>query len=296
MIQARHLSKQFGDVLAVDDLSLEVQEGEVYGLLGPNGAGKTTTIHMLVGLLRPDRGEVRLGGRGSPELAEIRRILGVAPQALSLYDELTGKENLTFIGRLYGLGGDTLKERVAWALGFAQLEEKARRPVATYSGGMKRRLNLVSALLHRPSVVFLDEPTVGVDAQSRNHLLEQVRTLADEGCAVLLTTHAMEEAERICDRVAIMDHGRLLALDTVANLIAAHGGKAKVTAELKSEVPEGCVLPGSVDGGRLSFTSHEPLQDLLELSRKGIRLGAFHVERPDLEAVFLALTGRRLRD
>ncbi len=296
MIRAHHLSKRFGDVTAVDDLSLDVEEGEVYGLLGPNGAGKTTTIHMLVGLLHPDRGNVTLAGQGSPERPETRRLLGVAPQALSLYDELTGRENLTFIGRLYGLGGEALKERVAWALDFAQLEEKARQPVATYSGGMKRRLNLVAALLHRPRILFLDEPTVGVDAQSRHHLLEQVRSLAQQGCTVLLTTHAMEEAERICDRVAIMDHGRLLALDTVANLIAAHGGKAKVTAELNGAVPEGCALPGTLDGGILSFASTDPLEDLLDLSRRGIALGGFHVERPDLEAVFLELTGRRLRD
>ncbi|HGY92305.1 MAG TPA: ABC transporter ATP-binding protein [Planctomycetes bacterium] len=296
MIQARNLRKRFGDVLAVDDLSLDVEEGEVYGLLGPNGAGKTTTIHMLVGLLHPERGEVTLAGQGAPEEPETRRILGVAPQALSLYDELTGRENLKFIGSLYGLHGEALNRRVAWALDFAQLEEKARQPVATYSGGMKRRLNLVAALLHRPRVLFLDEPTVGVDAQSRHHLLEQVRALADEGCTVLLTTHAMEEAERICDRVAIMDHGRLLALDTVPNLIAAHGGAAKVTAELRSAVPAGCSLPGPIDGQTLSFTSRDPLQDLLALSRKGVDLGGFHVERPDLEAVFLELTGRRLRD
>ncbi len=281
MLRLSGVRKSFGPVVAVDDLSLEIVRGEVFGLLGPNGAGKTTTIRMAVGQLRPDAGTVELDGRGSPADAEVRRQIGVAPQALALYDELSGEENLTFFGRLYGLRGGALKQRVAHLLAFVGLTERRRHRVSTYSGGMKRRLNLAVALVHEPTLVLLDEPTAGVDPQSRNAIFGLVRTLKTEGRTVVYTTHYMEEAQRLCDRVGIMDHGRLLALDAVAKLIARQGGRSTVVAE-------------RADGEQRIETA-DPKTELACLLQDPSVLRV-HVEPADLESVFLALTGRSLRD
>jgi ABC-2 type transport system ATP-binding protein len=279
---------------AVDGLSLTVKPGEVFGLLGPNGAGKTTTVALIAGLLSPDEGSVDLGGLGPPTRPEVRRRLGVAPQALSLHEGLTGEENATLFGRLYGLEGLRLKERVAGALAFVGLAERARATVATYSGGMKRRLNLAVALVHEPEYVVLDEPTVGVDPQSRHLIFENIRALRAAGRTVLYTTHYMEEAERLCDRVGILDGGRLLAEDTVKGLLRAHAGRATLVAE---------VVVGAGAGGdprdpvveERRLTVDDPLAALNALAARE-RVRAFRVERPDLEQVFLHLTGRQLRD
>ena len=281
MLQLTHLSKRFGSICAVDDLSLEIRKGEIFGLLGPNGAGKTTTVNMAVGLLRPDSGTVDLAGEGPPTDPAVRSSIGVAPQALALYEDLTGEENLKFFGTLQGLEGKRLRERVAWVLDFVDLTERAKHRVKTYSGGMKRRLNLAIALVHDPPLLLLDEPTVGVDPQSRNAIFERIETMAGEGRTVVYTTHYMEEAQRLCNRVGIMDHGRLLALDTVEGLIEAHGGTSVVFVD-RGE-------------GEERIETREPMRELVRIHEAG-EPSRFRVESPDLECVFLNLTGRHLRD
>jgi ABC-2 type transport system ATP-binding protein len=294
MISVNGLRKSYGALVAVDGVSFEVRPGETFGLLGPNGAGKSTTIHMLAGVLRPDAGTIRIEGASDPTRPEVRARIGMAPQALSLYDTLTGEENLTFFARMYGLRGPRLKERVGWALEFAGLVDRRRHKLKTYSGGMKRRINLACALVHDPPVIYLDEPTAGVDPQSRNHLFENIEALARQGRTVLYTTHYMEEAQRLCQRVAIMDHGRVLALDTVPGLLARYGGKAVVEVDLAAPPPAG--LPGTLDGNRLRIETDRPLDELGRLAAAGVAVASFRLDQPDLERVFLALTGRRLRD
>jgi ABC-2 type transport system ATP-binding protein len=281
MLQLTNVHKAFGAIVAVDGLSLSIRQGEVFGLLGPNGAGKTTTVNMAVGLLRPDQGTIELKGVGSPDQPYVRAKIGVATQALALYDDLTGEENLSFFGKLQGLSGRRLAERVGWALEFVTLSDRRRDRVKTYSGGMKRRLNLAVAVIHDPPLLLLDEPTVGVDPQSRNAIFENILALRKQGRTVVYTTHYMEEAQRLCDRVGIMDHGRLLALDTVEQLITAHGGRSILLAERTS--------------GEVRVETDDPLAELLRLQKEG-QLQRFRVERPDLERVFLHLTGRELRD
>lgn len=294
MIRVDNLEKSYGEIHAVDRLSFEIRAGETFGLLGPNGAGKSTTIHMLVGLLHPDAGRVELGGQ-NPCDPETRRRIGVAPQALSLYEELTAIENLKFFGGLYGLQGRPLSQRVAWGLHFAGLEDRARSRVGTYSGGMKRRLNIAVALIHEPVVLLLDEPTVGVDPQSRNHIFESIEELSRGGLTILYTTHYMEEAQRLCDRVAIIDHGKLLAVDTVPGLIRSQGGHSHVTAEI-DEWPAGLECPGQRDDRMLQFSAEKPLEVVARLSAGGARFRTLQINSPNLETVFLSLTGRSLRD
>ncbi len=280
-VRISQLTKRFGQLVAVDDLSLEIRRGEVFGLLGPNGAGKTTTVNMCVGLLGPDGGTVELDGAGKPTNAAVRARIGVAPQSLAIYDELTAQENLEFFARLYGLGGAARRERVRWALDFVGLADRCRDRVQTYSGGMKRRLNLAAGLVHDPELLICDEPTVGVDPQSRNAILERILELKRLGRTVIYTSHYMDEVERICDRVGIIDHGRLLALDTVDELIRKHGGDDLVIA--------------ATPHGEVRVATREPLAELQKLLGSG-GLGRFRVERPDLEQVFLNLTGRKLRE
>lgn len=296
MISARNLYKQFGDLVAVADLSFDIRKGEVYGLLGPNGAGKTTTIQMLVGGLKPDRGTVEIADGGSPMQASVRRSIGVAPQALAVYEELSGEENLTFFGRLYGLSGSRLRQRVDYTLDLVGLTERRKDRLSTYSGGMQRRLNLACALVHDPPILVLDEPTVGVDPQSRNLIFDKIEMLKSEGRTVLYTTHYMEEAQRLCDHIAIMDHGRILAQGTLESLIAEHGGKSVVTASFESTPPADVQLPGEIEDGELRFESDTPLEDSAKLLSLGCTFRTLRIDRPDLETVFLKLTGRRLRD
>jgi ABC-2 type transport system ATP-binding protein len=284
MLTLTGLVKRYGTHTAVDGLSLAVGTGEVFGLLGPNGAGKSTTVHMAVGLLAPDAGTVDVGGLGSPRQPAVRARIGVAPQALSLYELLTGEENLAFFGRMYGMPPDRLAGRVTWALEFVGLADRRRDRVDTYSGGMKRRLNLAAAILHDPALVLLDEPTVGVDPQSRNAIFDSLLALKAAGKTIVYTTHYMEEAARLCDRVAIIDHGRLLALDTVRGLTQAHGG------------PPTLILRTA--DGEERIETRDPL---VELNRQAAARGAampvdFEVAMPTLEQVFLHLTGRSLRD
>lgn len=282
MLKISKARKTFGDLVAVDDLTLEIETGEIFGLLGPNGAGKTTTVSMAVGLLDPDSGHVKIGDFGSPKVPSARNRIGVAPQTLAIYEELSGEENLRFFGKLQGLYDAKLRERVDWALEFVDLNDRRKDAVKTYSGGMQRRLNLAVAIVHRPPLLLLDEPTVGVDPQSRNAIFEKIYELREGGCTIVYTTHYMEEAERLCDRVGIIDRGRLLDLDTVDALTARHGG-----ASLVSAVKE--------DGEELKIETEDPLTEMKRLLEGG-ELRSFSVNRPNLEAVFLNLTGRQLRD
>ncbi|MXZ38356.1 MAG: ABC transporter ATP-binding protein [Holophagales bacterium] len=284
MLVFDHVSKCFGDLRAVDDLSFELEAGEVFGLLGPNGAGKTTAINMAVGLLEPDEGVVRFADEAfdrNPREAENRRSLGLAPQSIALYEQISGADNLRFFGRLHGLRGSDLEERVAACLDFADLTDVRKKVVSKYSGGMQRRLNLAVAIIHDPELVLLDEPTVGVDPQSRNAIFERVEQLRDAGKQVVYTTHYMEEAQRLCDRVAIIDRGRLMALDTVPALIAAHGGPGNLVVR--------------TGDGESRHETTDPLATLADLQARQT-VDHFQYLPPDLETVFLNLTGRALRD
>jgi linearmycin/streptolysin S transport system ATP-binding protein len=281
MLHLSNVVKRYGSIVAVDDLSFEASHGEIFGFLGPNGAGKTTTISMIAGLLTPDSGSIKLNGGAGPDQPHARRAVGVAPQSLAIYEELTGSENLTFFGKLAGLRGSTLRQRVAWSLDFVALNDRRADRVKTYSGGMKRRLNLAVALVHDPPLLLLDEPTVGVDPQSRNAMFERILELKTCGKTVIYTTHYMEEAQRLCDRVGIIDHGKFLAMDTVDNLIEQHGGKSVVTATRAD--------------GEVRIESTDPLDECIKLQQAG-GIVSLRVDRPDLERVFLKLTGRALRD
>jgi ABC-2 type transport system ATP-binding protein len=280
MLSLDNLRKSYGALTAVDGLSLTVARGEVLGLLGPNGAGKSTTVNLAVGLLAPDGGRVTIDG-GNPRDPAVRTRLGVAPQQLAVYELLTGEENLRFFGEVYGLSGATLRDRVRWALDFVGLTDRARDRSGVYSGGMKRRLNLAAALVHEPELILLDEPTVGVDPQSRNQIFENILTLKKLGRTLIYTTHYMEEAERLCDRVAIIDKGKLLALGTVPELLATYRAQP--------------ILVAQTDAGEQRIETADPLSELNRLAAAGT-VSSFHLERATLEQVFLHLTGRSLRD
>ncbi len=294
MVRASDVRKSYGDHVAVDGLSLDVPQGKTLGLLGPNGAGKTTTLHMLIGLLQPDAGQISIAGSTHVDSTDVRSLVGIAPQSLSLYDELTAEENLKFFGRLYNLRGALLQERVDWALDFSNLQDRRRHRVQTYSGGMKRRLNFACALLHEPKLVLLDEPTVGVDPQSRNHIFEGIRKLQDAGLTIIYTTHYMEEAQRLCDLVAIIDHGKLLELGTVPDLIRRHGGISVLTGHCSVAPPDS--WPGVWDGQVWRLETATPLETLYQHSIQTTYFTRLQIEQPDLESVFLRLTGRSLRD
>ena len=296
MISVTSIKKTFDGLTAVDDVSFEIEKGEIFGLLGPNGAGKTTTINMMVGALKPDSGRVSIDGGGDPMRTDIRMKIGTAPQALAIYEDLTAEENVVFFGRLYGIRGRKLKERVSWTLELVGLTERRRDRAATYSGGMKRRLNLACSLVHDPPILLFDEPTVGVDPQSRNLIFDKIEVLRGQGRTIVYTTHYMEEAQRLCDRVAILDHGKILDLDTVDNLIDRHGGDAVVTALVESPSDISVSLPGQLEGDQLRFTSSRPLEEVARLNSSGIKFRSLKIDRADLESVFLNLTGRRLRD
>jgi ABC-2 type transport system ATP-binding protein len=288
MLRLTDLRKSYGQLTAVDGLSLEIRPGEVFGLLGPNGAGKSTTIALSVGILHPDAGSVMVGAvgagagaAGSPTEPRVRARIGLAPQSIALYDNLTARENLMFFASLYGGATVARAARCEELLGLVGLSDRAASRVGTFSGGMKRRLNLAAALVNDPSLVLLDEPTAGVDPQSRNALFDMVLDLKRQGRTVVYTTHYMEEAQRLCDRVGIVERGRLIAVGTVDELIASHGGDSAVHVQ-RAE-------------GESVVRTADPLAELQRaLSSPGV-LGV-RIERPNLESVFLHLTGRSLRD
>ena len=310
LLEARHLAKTYGTLRAVEEVSLNLGPGEILGLLGPNGAGKTTTVSMIAGLLAPDGGEVLLMGQPPSSNGAAKRALGLVPQDLALFDGLTAEANLRLFGALYGLGGPGLDRAVREGLAFVGLSERASSRVKSFSGGMKRRLNLAAGLLHDPSVLLLDEPTVGVDPQSRNAIFDVLEDLRSRGKAILYTTHYMEEAERLCSRIVIMDHGRVLAEGTAPELAARLPHPTRLVAELRGGgdgegwIGEVGKLPGfshvSIEGGRLGATVEnlaEGTSVLLDfIASRGLELASLETQRPDLETVFLALTGRELRD
>jgi ABC-2 type transport system ATP-binding protein len=309
VLECRGLHKRFGTTVAVAGVSLQVREGETYGLLGPNGAGKTTTISMICGLLEADAGDVVVAGQPlTTRSVEAKAAIGYVPQELAIYPDLTARENLRFFAQLYGMAPARARARIDEVLQVIGLAERADDPARTYSGGMQRRLNIGIGLLHRPRLLILDEPTVGVDPQSRNAILESVEHLSAEGMAVLYTTHYMEEAERLCDRIGIVDLGELKAEGTRAELVALVGehdrviieaaGGLEPAAEAMSSLPG--VLAASAADGALALIVDNARTLLPELLRAAADGGAsvrgVDVDEPDLEAVFLHLTGRALRD
>lgn len=311
-LEVTDLRKEFKNIVAVDDVSFSVYPGEVFGLLGPNGAGKSTTISMLCGLLTPTAGSISLkGSEVTKKTAEIKKVLGLVPQDVSLYPTLTAKENLVFWGRMYGLGGSLLAERVRETLDYCGLSDRANDRIDTYSGGMKRRVNIGAALLHKPELLIMDEPTVGIDPQSRSHILDTVLRLNSEGVTVIYTSHYMEEVEHLCNRVAIMDYGKIIALGTKEELAKSVGDADRLDIEV-TEVAEN-LLPALSEIHGLSGVQsvansdglvtvlvkdgHERLPQVFEvLSRNGVKVKSVNITEPNLESVFLSLTGRALRD
>ncbi|HSN76447.1 MAG TPA: ATP-binding cassette domain-containing protein [Anaerolineae bacterium] len=311
ILEAQNLVKKFNDFTAVDDVSFAVEEGEVFSLLGPNGAGKTTTISMLSCLLAPTAGDAIIDGHSvNKDPMAVKRAIGIVPQDIALYEDLSALENLMFWGRMYGMRGAALKGRVEEVLEQVGLTDKAKQRVKTYSGGMKRRINIAVGLLHKPRLLFMDEPTVGIDPQSRRNILDSVKALNQQGMTVLYTTHYMEEAEELSHRVGIIDHGKLIALGTQSELTQTVG---QMDA-LRLHLPEGQetgpfveALQALPDVRQVTTADHEIVllvpvaQDAIppvftEADRLGFKIRSVEIEEPNLEAVFLHLTGRALRD
>ncbi len=309
VLRCAGLSKRFGARQAVDGISFEIARGETYGLLGPNGAGKTTTISMVCGILARDRGSVVVDGLPlDVGTTSAKAAIGLVPQDLAIYPDLTARENLDFFGRLYGLGGRDLAARVDEVLDVVDLADRAKERTEHFSGGMKRRLNIAVGLLHRPRLLVLDEPTVGVDPQSRNAILASVEALSAEGMGILYTTHYMEEAERLCTRVGIIDEGRIIAEGSRRELVALVGGLDRVSLAATGDIKAAAAEVRTLDGVR-DATLHEGGLDILvvearrllprileAVSRDGVSVRSVEVVEPDLEAVFLHLTGKALRD
>ena len=295
--------KRFGNITAVDGVTLSLRTGECLGLLGPNGAGKSTLIRTIVGRVTPDSGQVTVFGSPAASPAA-RAALGWVPQELALYPRLTAKENLRAFGRYSGLSGAPLAKAIAWCLHWAALEDRSGELTRNLSGGMKRRLNMAAGLIHKPRVVLMDEPTVGVDPQSRNRIFEMIEVLRSEGTTIIYTTHYMEEAERLCDRVAIVDHGRIIALDTSEALVRnSFGSRNHVIARFDGPPAELAAWvarhAGRLTGSTAEFTIEHPTQIAVLLesaSVAGLELVDLSLRRPNLESVFLNLTGRKLRD
>ncbi len=309
ILSAVGLQKRFGDVLAVAEVSFEIAPGETYGLLGPNGAGKTTSISMIAGLLEPDTGRITVDGTEvTTRSVEPKRAIGLVPQDLAIYPDLTARENLRFFGRLYGMDRRHLSRRVDEVLEVIGLADRADDRAKEYSGGMKRRLNIGIGLLHRPKLLILDEPTVGVDPQSRNAILESIEHLSDQGMAVLYTTHYMEEAERLCRRVGIIDQGRVMAEGTRRELVEMVGQKDRIRVNAVGALVAAAAglrtIPGidqvTVGDGTMELLVGDAGSVLApvmaEMARAEVAVTAVTIDEPDLEAVFLHLTGKALRD
>lgn len=312
MLKVEQLSKSYDGKSIVDQLHLHIKAGEAYGLLGPNGAGKSTTIGMISGLIKPQSGSIMIGDVNmlqSPKQAQ--RYIGIVPQEIALYLKMTARENLMFWGRMYGLKGQQLKQRVAEVLQIIGLEDRANDKVGAYSGGMKRRVNIGAAILHEPQLLIMDEPTVGIDPQSRNHILQTVKQLNEQGMTIIYTSHYMEEVEYLCTRIGIIDHGKLLAEGSIEQLQQLVGNATTIHIHLEDIVEDEhdllAKLVAHCEGS--SFTikesvittlSNEPqtvlvrILPLLEAER--ITISKIDIQKPNLETVFLHLTGRSLRD
>jgi ABC-2 type transport system ATP-binding protein len=330
MVQTKDLAKTYGNpekggVQAVKGINLEIQKGEIFSLLGPNGAGKTTTISMISGLIEPTRGDAYIGGYSiTHQPLQAKRLLGVVPQEVALYPSLNARQNLEFFGRMYGLRGKDLTNRIDDMLDFVELRDRQSDRIETYSGGMKRRINIAAGLLHEPQVVYMDEPTVGIDPQSRRRILDTVKQLREErGMTVLYTTHLMEEAQELSDRVGIIDHGEIIALGSPGDLIQQVGeqdrlvfkvGQAVVSEQMMEHIQasvEGVTQvmfdpPGEAGENKTNTSGllvinakrgRKALPFILHIAEEeGINIESVEVREPDLEAVFLHLTGRALRD
>lgn len=308
-IEVNDLRKSFGNLLAVQGVDLVAHQGEILSLLGPNGAGKSTTISMLSGLLSPDAGDAYIMGYSiTQEPQAAKKKLGVVPQEIALYPDLSARENLLFWGKMYDLRGSALKQRVDEVLEIIGLTDRQKDPVGKYSGGMKRRVNIAAALLHNPEVIIMDEPTVGIDPQSRRHILDNIKALNRQGMTVLYTTHYMEEAAELSDHIAIMDQGKIIAYGTNDELIKLIGEQTRIDLTFNTEVAhilpawkaiEGVSTVDATDGKvtMLVDDSNRVLPRLIEVAASGgVRILSVDIQEPNLEAVFLHLTGRALRD
>src|SRR5260221_7621534 len=311
ILEVKDLVKQYGDFTAVKGISFDIKEGEIFSLLGPNGAGKTTTISMLSTLYTPTSGDATIGGHSiSKDPMAVKQVIGVVPQDLALYEDLTARENLIFWGQMYGLSGKALNSRIDEVLEQIGLTDKATNRVKTYSGGMKRRVNIGVGLLHKPRLLFMDEPTVGIDPQSRRAILDTVKDLNKQGMTVLYTTHYMEEAEELSDRVGIIDHGELIAIGTQVELtkqvgqtetLILHVGENDDSGALANSLKEIKNVDGVSAAGNDVSVSTPSAKDAIapvvsKADQLGIKIRSIDIREPNLEAVFLHLTGRALRD
>ncbi|HEX2947488.1 MAG TPA: ABC transporter ATP-binding protein [Clostridia bacterium] len=310
IVKLDQVTKNFGDVTAVDKMSLSIEQGEIFGLLGPNGAGKSTAINMIVGLLSIDKGTISiLGNSVKKESMTTRSNIGIVPQDIAIYEDLTSLENVKFFASLYGLRGKELEKAAMEALEFTGLSEKVKNYPKEFSGGMKRRLNIACAIAHKPKLIIMDEPTVGIDPQSRNHILQSVKKLNELGCTIIYTSHYMEEVEEICTRIAIMDHGKVIALgtnDELKNLITdkdvvlvtVNDSISKVREEKIKEIRG--VENVEIEDSTVKISSSREVSNLDMIinyfTSNRISVKSVESKTPDLETVFLSLTGRRLRD
>jgi len=310
MLVVDHITKSFGKKEVVKNVSFEVKKGETFGLLGPNGAGKSTTISMICGLIPYDGGDIKVGGKSVKEYPlDAKRKIGIVPQDIALYPTLSAKENLIFWGKMYGLSGAIAKKRADEVLAYVGLQDRAKDKIETFSGGMKRRINIGAALMHEPELLIMDEPTVGIDPQSRNHILETVKGLNEKGMTVIYTSHYMEEVEYLCERIAIVDHGKVIALGTKTELCnrLADGFMVKLqlnryNQELLQKIKdistvERIIIDEDTNTLDIGLKNGEAVGTVVsEVVEKHVRILKLEVQEPNLEALFLQLTGRSLRD